>query len=97
MADEDQNLTDLLKSMVEFNPFLRAFPSECLQNPYFDPIRVPQLELPAPQKIFLQIDQEDACDYQSGASMKFSKDEIMQMIWREVTEIRGARKASHQC
>ena len=48
MADEDENLIDLLKSMIEFNPFMRAFPSECLKNPYFDPIRVPQLEMEAP-------------------------------------------------
>ena len=74
MAKEDKNLVELLRSMIEFNPFLRASPSECLKSPFFDPIRVPQLEMPAPQKIFLQIDQEDACDYQSGASMKFSKE-----------------------
>jgi hypothetical protein len=63
--------------MVEFNPFLRASPAECLKNPYFDPIRVPQLELPAPYKIYLEIDQEDACDYASGAAMKYTKQECL--------------------
>ena len=53
MAKEDKNLVELLRSMIEFNPFLRASPSECLKSPFFDPIRVPQLEMPAPQKIFL--------------------------------------------
>lgn len=70
--------------MTEFNPFMRATPSECLQSPYFDPIRVPQLELPAPSKIFLEVDEADACDYQQGASMKFTKEQIMQMIWTDI-------------
>lgn len=79
--------------MTEFNPFLRATPSECLKSPYFDPIRVPQLEKNAPRKIFLEVDQEDACDYQSGASMKFPKEYILKMIWNEITEVREARRA----
>ena len=70
--------------MIKFNPFMRALPSECLQNPYFDSIRVPELEKPAPYKIFLQCDEEDACDYSSSATMKFTKDQLMEMIWKEV-------------
>ena len=48
IADEDKHLVELLKSMIEFNPYMRALPSECIKSPYFDPIRVPQLEMPAP-------------------------------------------------
>lgn len=47
VAQEDENMASLLTSMIEFNPFFRASPAECLKNPFFDPIRVPQLEQPA--------------------------------------------------
>ena len=77
-----------MKTMIEFNPFLRSSPAECLKSKFFDPIRVTQLEQPAPSKIFLEIDQEDACDYQSGASMKFSKEQILNMILLEVADVR---------
>ena len=88
MAQEDKNLVELLKSMIEFNPYFRSTASECLKCPYFDAIRVPQLEQQAPSKIYLEIDQEDACDYQSGASMKFSKDQIFSMILDEIADVR---------
>jgi hypothetical protein len=30
--------------MIEFNPYFRGTPAECLKNPYFDEIRVKELE-----------------------------------------------------
>lgn len=60
--------------MIEFNPYFRGTPSECLKNPYFDEIRVKELEQPAPCKIYLSVDADDACDYETGSSMKFTKE-----------------------
>lgn len=96
MVDQDKDLVQLLMSMIEFNPYYRSSPAECLKSPFFDPIRVPQLEQPAPTKIYLEIDQEDACDYQSGASMKFTKDQILKMILGEVDDVRAHRRSTEE-
>ena len=60
-----QDLTLILKSLLEFNPFFRSTAKECLKSPIFDKIRVPALEEDAPFKIFLDIDKEGAYDYAS--------------------------------
>jgi hypothetical protein len=39
--------------MIEFNPYFRASPAECLKSPFFDDIRVKELEQPAPYKVHL--------------------------------------------
>ena len=55
--------------MTEFNPYNRAMPKECLKSKFFDKVRVSNLEEDAPYKVFLSVDSDDACDYESGTSM----------------------------
>lgn len=59
-------LTAILKSLLEFNPFYRASAKDCLKSKIFDKIRVPALEEDAPFKITLDIDKEGAFDYENG-------------------------------
>ena len=47
------DLVDLLKGMLEFNPFFRLTARECLKSKVFDDIRVSQVEQSAPFKIKL--------------------------------------------
>ena len=42
--------------MLEFNPHLRWSAKECLKSPYFDDVRVAQLERRSKQKIVLDIE-----------------------------------------
>ena len=44
LEQEDPLYTELLKMIIEFNPFFRGTPSECLKCPIFDEIRVSELE-----------------------------------------------------
>jgi hypothetical protein len=74
--------------MTEFNPYNRAMPKECLKSKFFDKVRVSNLEEDAPYKVFLSVDSDDACDYESGTSMKYSKVQLLQMILEEATKTR---------
>ena len=94
MIEEDPHLTQLLNMMLEFNPYLRATPQECLQSKFFDNIRVPDLEKPAPYKIYLPIDMDDACDYENGNVCKYSREQLQQMIFEEVVSIQRVRSKS---
>lgn len=42
-------MIQLVRDMLEYNPFFRPTAKECLQNPIFDEIRVPALERDAPE------------------------------------------------
>ena len=65
-------LKAILKSMLEFNPYFRASAKEVLQNKYFDDIRIPMNEGNAPYKLKFEIDADNAFDYDSGKSYKYS-------------------------
>lgn len=41
-------LQELLKGLLEFNPYFRLSPKQCLKSSLFDEIRVPMLEIDAP-------------------------------------------------
>jgi mitogen-activated protein kinase 1/3 len=51
-----KDLKQLLSNMLQLNPYLRWSANECLKSPYFDDIRKPYLERPAPEKIRLLVD-----------------------------------------
>jgi len=73
--------------MLEFNPYFRWSPSECLRNPVFDSIRRPQLEKPAPCKLRLMVDQDEAFDYEASKSKKFCKKDYYLEIIKEAKEL----------
>ena len=43
-----QPLKDIVSKMLEFNPYLRSSTRELIKDPYFDDIRIPQMEKHAP-------------------------------------------------
>ena len=59
-------MMDLVREMLEYNPFFRPSAKECLQNPIFDDIRVPALERDAPEQITADIDEALPIDYDTG-------------------------------
>lgn len=66
---------NLLKEMLEFNPFFRPTAKECLQNKIFDSIRVAGLEVSAPFKINIDVDRnEHQCDYENFEQQQSEKD-----------------------
>ena len=52
----DPYLKTLCLKMLEFNPHLRWSAMECLKSPYFDDIRIAQLEERSKLKIGLEIE-----------------------------------------
>ena len=50
--------------LLEFNPYYRWSASECLKSKYFDDIRNPELEESSSKKIMLDVDKDDAFDYE---------------------------------
>lgn len=62
----------MLCNLLQFNPNKRITAEECLTNKIFDPIRVPELEKPAPFKIKLDIDGIEAYDYDNIIDMVYS-------------------------
>jgi serine/threonine protein kinase len=51
------DLFSVLKSLLTFNPKKRYSVEKVLKSPYFDSIRMPNLERNAPFEVFLGIDQ----------------------------------------
>jgi serine/threonine protein kinase len=68
----NKDLVELLKSLVQVNPFFRPTAKECLKNPVFDTIREQVKEkTQITSKIKLEIDHDKAFDYASGVSTVF--------------------------
>ena len=84
-------LTFLLERQLEFNPYFRCSASESLQNPFFDDIKVEQLEMSAPYKLKLDIDDVDSFNYTTCKSDKFNKQAYIKMIIKESKEIHKQR------
>lgn len=50
------DIKNLIKGMLQFNPFMRLSAKEILSNPYFDDIRIPMNEESAAYKLKFEID-----------------------------------------
>ena len=59
------SIVEIFESMIEFNPFFRKSASEYLKHDIFDPVRKEELELLAPFKIKLEVDNEETFDYKT--------------------------------
>ena len=49
---------------------MRHSASECLQSPLFEGIKISEQEIAAPNKILLEVDEDDAFDYKNARSEK---------------------------
>ena len=62
------------------NPFFRSSASEALKWKIFDKIRDKHLESSAPTKLNLDVDRDDAFDYEKLDSTKFVLKDYKQMV-----------------
>lgn len=78
--------------MVNLNPYFRWTPSELLKNAYFNDLRIPELEKSAPQKLKLDIDRDDAFDYENGVSKLYTKKDYIAIIMKEYEFVNKNRR-----
>ena len=62
------------------NPFYRYSASEALKNPVFDEIRESKKEKSSHTKINLEIDSDEAFDYEKGSSPLFKLKDYQKII-----------------
>jgi hypothetical protein len=79
--------------MLSFNPDLRWSANDCLNSSFFNSVRRPELEITAPWKIKLKIDDGDSFDYENSKSMKYNKQDCIKMILHEVEEVRRIKQS----
>lgn len=82
---------DLLYGMTEFNPYFRQSANEMLHAEVFAPISSLRNAFLAKEKIYLEVDQDDAFDYEAGKSHKFLKQDIISMILKDAKSTHQAR------
>ena len=80
-------ILEMLSQMLSINPFFRPTAKECLSNPIFDAVRDTTKEVSISQKIKLEIDSDEAFDYDSGGSGMFTVNDYTQIILNEVEEM----------
>lgn len=75
--------------MLEFNPFLRKKPEEYLQMDLFEPWRqiFPELLVPPPNPIQLEVDEKNAFDYKNSMFKKLSTEDIKSQLLDEINII----------
>ena len=80
---QDKGLQELLIKMLEVNPNKRWTAAQCLQSSYFDDIRYPSIERGAISPLLLDIDRNEAFDYNQAISEKYTRKDYMYIIWKE--------------
>ena len=74
----------MLENILKLNPYHRWSASELLKLQIFDEFRDPEMEASAPFKILLEIDRDEAFDYEDSVSHKYSMSNYKEMILTEV-------------
>ena len=74
----DKLLVDLLKSMLEFNPYLRPSAKELLHHPVFDEIRG-KIDFVCDFKLLIDIDKDEMYDAET-TEFKMTKEELIDQI-----------------
>ena len=74
-----------------FNPFYRCSASEALKCSIFDQLRESKKEKSSHAKITLEIDSDEAFDYEKGVSPLFKIIDYQRMIEKEAQEVHAQR------
>ena len=93
----DPQMLELLKSLIQVNPFFRPTAKECLKNPIFDQVREAVKEkTQISSKIKLDIDHDNAFDYATGVSTLFKQEDYLNIVLKEVSEVHQIHSKSIQ-
>ena len=79
-----ENLVELLKSMLTYNPAFRPTVSECLKSEVFDSVRNTKIEDVQAPEIELDILKMNSFDYEKGVDKTFSLDDYKQILIAEI-------------
>jgi len=77
--------------MLQINPYFRPSATECLKSSVFDQIRCKDMEKSAKEKIKLDVDADEAFDYENSKSMKYSIKDYISIIRKTSDEIHASR------
>jgi serine/threonine protein kinase len=76
-------LVKILNSLIQVNPFYRPTAFELLKNPIFDEYRDKKNEQCPFNKLMVDIDQDEAFDYETQLCLLYKNDEFLEMIHKE--------------
>ena len=83
MLENDQipsGFRDILSNILCVNPYFRWTAAECLEHPIFDDVRHESSETPNKHKIKLDLDTDDAYDYEESKSEKYTKQDLLKIL-----------------
>ena len=90
-----------MKNLLSFNPFFRMTAFECLNLNVFDPVRDAKKESVLKKLrdakaggdssllIELEVDRDEAFDYENSSNAKYSVDDLKKILASEIKEIRN--------
>ena len=87
--DIDPILIEMLKDMLQVNPYMRPSASELLKHPIFDSMRFKDLEKGCQSKIELEVDSDQSYDYENEGFQKDKSrlDQYLKIITNEADEV----------
>ena len=88
--DIDPILIEMLKSMLQVNPYMRPCASELLKHPIFDSMRFKDLEKGCGQnKVELEVDSDQSYDYENEGLQKDKSrlDQYLKIITNQAHEV----------
>jgi len=81
----EDGFKEILQNLLTVNPYFRWTASECLAHPIFDEVRGGDaFEIPSTFKLKLDVDQDDAFNYEECASEKYETKDYLQILMKEV-------------
>ena len=84
-CESDERLVKIVKCMYQFNPHFRVPASRLLKSSFFDDIRDPELEKPAPKPVVVEVDAPEFFDYSSNKVINLSKNDLKHSVMRELS------------
>lgn len=83
----DPTIVEMMTWLIQLNPYFRCSASELIKHKIFDRVRQPLHERSSPIKINLEIDQDNAFDYDLGSSLIFTLKQYQTKLLNEVSRI----------
>lgn len=79
----------ILRSMLELNPHHRVSSQDLMEDPYFDSVRVPEIEIGADCLINLPYDQTGTYDHNNDKDLYFKDmDDLKKVLFKEIRKLK---------